>query len=131
MTPAEQESIAQAIREAESGTNGRIAVRVIFDDETGDAFERAQGEFRWIGLHGHEPANAALILVAPNARRFAVLGDRALHERVGDAFWDDVVRSAQPYFSRGETAEGVRYAVGRIGEALQTNFAQSGEGGST
>jgi len=130
VTPAEQESVAQAIRDAESGTNGRIAVRVILDDEAGDAFERARGEFRWIGLQGHEPRNAALILVAPNARRFAVLGDRALHERVGDGFWEDVVRAAQPYFSRGETAEGVRYAVGRIGEALHAHFGQSGESGS-
>jgi uncharacterized membrane protein len=129
MTPSEQESIADAIRKAERGTSGRIAVRVILDDDAGDAFKRARDEFRWIGLHRHEPGNAALVLVAPKARRFAVLGDRALHERVGNAFWDDVVREAQPYFARGQTADGVRYAVGRIGEALHQHF--SGESTSS
>ena len=44
-----------------------------------------------MGLHRHETENAALILVAPKARRFAILGDRALHDRVGDDFWNDLV----------------------------------------
>lgn len=127
MTRAEQEAIARAIREAEDGTTGRIAVRVI-PDASIDAFERAKHEFHSIGLHRHESKNAALVLVAPKARRFAVLGDRALHERVGDSFWMDVVEKSRPYFSRGEAFEGIRYAVGRIGEALRANFAQPGEG---
>ena len=127
MTRGQQESVAAAIRAAEKGTNGRIAVRVILDKSV-DAFERARQDFVSIGLHRHQPRNAALVLVAPNARRFAVLGDRALHERVGGAFWNDVVRESGEYFARGETVDGIRFAVGRIGDALRTHFAQPGEG---
>jgi uncharacterized membrane protein len=126
VTREEQESIARAIREAEDGTSGRIAVRVIPDGLV-DAFARARREFYLTGLNRHEHGNAALILVAPKARQFAVLGDRALHERVGRAFWDDVVRESRPYFARGETIEGIRYAVGRIGTALHTHFAAESE----
>ena len=121
MTRADQERIAQAIRAAEEGTSGRIAVRVI-PDKTVEAFERGKREFAAIGLHRHAHANAALVLVAPNARRFAVLGDRELHRRTGDAFWKDVVAGSSPYFERGETVEGIAYAVGRIGEALRAYF---------
>jgi uncharacterized membrane protein len=126
VTRDEQESIARAIREAEDGTSGRIAVRVIPDGLV-DAFARARHEFYQIGLNRHEHGNAAMILVAPKARQFAVLGDRALHDRVGRAFWDDVVRESRPYFAGGETIEGIRYAVGRIGTALHEHFGVESE----
>ncbi|MGA8327284.1 MAG: hypothetical protein WB757_14505 [Candidatus Cybelea sp.] len=50
-------------------------------DAAVDAIERAKNEFVRVGLHRHDRANPALILVALQARSFAVIGDRALHER--------------------------------------------------
>ena len=67
MTDADRAAIARAIAQAEDGTSGRIAVRVI-PDRTVDAFERAKHEFGAHRLHRHEPRNAALVLVAPKAR---------------------------------------------------------------
>jgi uncharacterized membrane protein len=116
--------ISAAIAAAEDGTTGRIAVREI-PDRSVDAFERAKREFGRIGLQRHEHGNAALILVAPKARRFAIVGDRALHERVGDAFWNDVVEKSKPFFARGETEAGILYAVARLGEVLHEHFAES------
>jgi uncharacterized membrane protein len=116
-------AIAKAIVQAEGGTTGRIAVREI-PDRSVDAFERAKREFGRIGLQRHEAANAALILVAPKARRFAIIGDRSLHERVGDAFWSDLVKESQPFFARGDTQAGILYAVARLGEVLHAHFAE-------
>lgn len=123
MTAEQRAHIARAITDAEAGTTGRIVVRVI-PDQNVDAFVRAKRDFGRAGLHHHATRNAALILVAPKAQRFAVLGDRALHERVGDAFWRDVVEEAQPYFARGATEEGVLHAVARIGAALREYFPE-------
>jgi uncharacterized membrane protein len=122
VTRAERATIARAIAEAEDGTTGLIAVRVIPDRDV-DAFERAKREFGRVGLHRHPQNNAALILVAPKAQRFAVLGDRALHERVGDAFWRETVAESQSYFARGAIADGILAAVRRIGGALHAHFA--------
>jgi uncharacterized membrane protein len=124
VTRAERAGIARAIATAESGTTGRIAVRVIPDAGV-DAFERAKEEFGRVGLHRHEPGNAALILVAPKARRFAVIGDRALHERVGDAFWTDVVKGSRPFFAAGKISAGILYAVARLGQALHDHFTEA------
>jgi uncharacterized membrane protein len=121
VTNKERDAIAAAIAAAEDGTTGRIAVREI-PDPTVDAFQRARREFEQSGLQGHPGANAALILVAPKARQFAVLGDRALHERVGDDFWNGIVAESRTYFQRGAIADGVIAAVARIGEALRTHF---------
>ena len=123
MTRSERDAISHAIADAEDGTSGRIAVRIIPNANV-DALEQAKHEFGQIGLHRHEHGNAALILVAPKARRFAVIGDRALHERVGDEFWNDVVKGSEPYFVRDAVPEGIRYAVGRLGEALHEHFAE-------
>ena len=123
MTRDQRATIARSITAAEDGTTGRIAVRVI-PDASVDAFARAKREFEQLGLHRHEHANAALILVATKARQFAVLGDRALHERVGDAFWNDVVEQSRPYFARGEIFEGILHAVRLLGEALHEHFAR-------
>lgn len=122
MTQQDRAVVAHAIAVAERGTTGRIAVRVI-PDKSVDAFERAKHEFERTGLHRHDPANAALVLVAPKARRFAVVGDRALHACVGDAFWNQLIQESRPYFTRGALTDGIVHAVGRVGEALRAHFA--------
>jgi uncharacterized membrane protein len=127
MTDAERRRIAAAIARAEDGTTGRIAVREIPDADV-DAFERAKAEFHNIGMHLLAGANGALILVAPKARRFAVIGDRALHARVGDAFWGGVVDESSTHFASGAIADGVIAAVDRIGEALHEHFPKPNEG---
>jgi uncharacterized membrane protein len=126
VTRKERASVAHAIAEAEQGTTGRIVVRVI-PDAAVDAFERAKREFERAGLHRHHGANGVLVLVAPKARRFAIVGDRALHERVGDAFWAAVVAESQRFFTRGAIVEGVTHAVGRVGEALREHFERMKE----
>jgi len=121
VTAQERSRIAQAIAAAEAHTTGRIAVRLI-PDKGVDAFERAKREFGRHGLHLHAHENAAMVLVAPKARRFAVVGDRALHERVGDQFWNDVVTEMRPYFAREAIADAIVHAVERIGTVLHQHF---------
>ncbi|HVN68078.1 MAG TPA: TPM domain-containing protein [Candidatus Binatia bacterium] len=123
MTHEQRRELTRAVTAAENGTTGVIAVRVI-PDASVDAFERAKREFAHVGLHRHKHANAALILVAPKARRFAIVGDRALHERVGDEFWNGLVEESRPYFARGEIVDGIRHAVERLGEAFRAHFPE-------
>ena len=66
---------------------------------------------------GTSKRNAALILVAPKARR--VCDDRrpsAARARGRRRFGTTWSRQSRPYFARGRDAEGIVYAVGRIGE---------------
>jgi len=121
MSPAEGAHIEAAIAEAESQTSGCIAVRIV--SGTGvDALERAKADFQEAKLHETQDRNAALVLVAPHARTFAVLGDQAIHERVGEPFWQDLVDEMKPFFVRGEIAGGIVHGVTQIGHALRTHF---------
>ena len=126
MTAAERSRVADAIAEAERGTTGVVAVRVI-RHETRDAFEHAKREFERAGMHRHQHANAALILVAPKARRFAVIGDAALHERVGDEFWQRIVDEMRGQLAAGAIADAVVTGVRRLGEAFHTHFPSGGD----
>jgi len=122
VTSADRRRIASAIARAEEGTSGRIAVRLLPDDSL-DAYARAKAEFERIGMRRHQGRNSALILVAPRARQYAVLGDRALHARVGDAFWRDVVGEMQPLFANDDPTGAIVRGVERIGAALREHFA--------
>lgn len=122
MTKSERALVQAALERAQAGTNARVAVRFV-PDEGVDAFERAKTEFEKAGLHQHEHRNAALFLVAPKARRFAVIGDRALHERVGDDFWNRTVSAMQPHFAHGDLVGGLVAGLDCLGGALREHFA--------
>ncbi len=124
MTEDDRRRVAAAIAAAQAGTTGRIAVRVIPGKRI-DAFERAKREFSRTGLHRHATANAALVLVAPEAHVFAVLGDAALHERVGDRFWTAVVEEMRPHFARGAVSDAIVRGIERLGDVLHEHFPQA------
>lgn len=123
MTKAERARIYDAMARAQSGTTARVAVRFVPDSNV-DAFERAKIEFEGAGMHGHPGRNAALILVAPKARAFAVIGDRELHARVGDAFWNQTVADMRERFAAGDLTGAVVAGLDRLGAALHEHFAQ-------
>ena len=122
MTHEDRERISSALRAAEAGTSSRIAVRVVPEDSV-DAFERAKSEFLTRGMDTHPAANAALILVAPRSRTFAVIGDRALHERVGQGFWGDLITEMSTAFKTDTPTNAIVTGINRLGEALHSHFA--------
>ncbi|HTW85702.1 MAG TPA: TPM domain-containing protein [Candidatus Sulfotelmatobacter sp.] len=124
MNRRDRERIQAALLRAETGTSSRLAVRIV-PDATLDAFERAKDEFLSGGLHTHPGANAGLILVAPKARAFAVLGDRALHERVGQPFWDGLVAEMSAAFKTRTPADAIVLGIDRLGAALHEHFTEA------
>lgn len=123
MTKADRARVHEALIRAQRGTTAHIGVRIVPDAEV-NAYERAIEEFESAGLHTHEHRNAALILVAPKARRYAVIGDRALHERVGEAFWAEAVAKMQPLFARGDFGDALIEGIDCVGRALHEHFPQ-------
>jgi uncharacterized membrane protein len=122
VTKADRQRVDEALRRAEAGTTSRIAVRIVPDTSL-DAMERAKAEFLAGSMHRHATSNAALILVAPKARAFAVLGDRALHERVGQRFWDDTIEQMTQAFKTRTITDAIILGIDRLGDALHTHFA--------
>lgn len=113
--------IRVAIRGAEEGTSGRIGVHVTYR-HTADALEHARKNFKSVGLHQHPDANAVLFVVAPKSRKFAVYGGDAIHARLGDEFWKQLVAGMAPYFAGGDPTAGLIFGIDRVGEQLRAHF---------
>ena len=124
MKEIDGDRIRAAIDAAEAGTTGRIAVRVIPHD-TPDALQAAREHLQQAELHRHPHRNAVIFLVAPKSRRFAVYGDDAIHKKVGDAFWNDVVAGMTPHFQRDDMTGAIVHGIHRVGEQLRAHFPKA------
>src|SRR5277367_2800919 len=88
LTQLQHDAIVRAIGEAEAATSGDIRL-FVSRKEPEDAVAAAQAAFEHLGMHETKERNGVLLFVAPRARKFAIVGDKAVHERCGDAFWKE------------------------------------------
>ena len=57
-----------------------------------------QREFVRLGMADSPQHNGVLIFVAPRSHKFAVIGDKAVHEKCGDEFWQKLAEAMGGYF---------------------------------
>ena len=82
----------------------------------------AKKAFQALGMAKTQDRNGVLIFFSVPSHRFSVLGDKGIHERVADDFWETIVKAMQTSFSKGEFAEGLVNGIRVIGEQLKTYF---------
>lgn len=122
----EQTAILDAIRSAEMASSAEIRVHLEHRCP-GDVYDRAKTVFEEIGMTATELRNGVLIYFATGDRKFAVLGDSGIHEKVGDDFWQDVVANMEENFRAGGFVLGMTLGIARIGEKLAIHFPHAGE----
>jgi uncharacterized membrane protein len=121
------DDIFAAVRDAETKTSGEIRV-FISHKKMEDAVAAAQAAFMRMGMAKTRHRNGVLIFVAPKARKFAVIGDEAVHEKCGDVFWQALAAEMSGYFQKSDFTEGILHGVGKAGELLAAHFPrQAGE----
>jgi uncharacterized membrane protein len=114
-------AIVAAIREAESKGLGEIRVHV-HHGRVDDPRAAAEKVFVKLGMTATQHRTGCLLFIAPAERAFAVIGDTAIHEKVGDDFWLDARDAAARHFVEGKFTEGIVAAVAKLGDALAANF---------
>ena len=117
----EHERVHQAIRSAEEGTSGDIVV-FITQRKVEDPLAAAQREFRKLRLETATAKNGLLIFLAPKSQKFAVVGGTALHEKVGQAWWNELVALLTEHFKAGRYTDGLAAVIEQAGRALRTHF---------
>jgi uncharacterized membrane protein len=117
----QRDAIVKAIGEAESKMRGEIRV-FISHKKPDDPVAAAQKVFHHLGMQRAPERNAVLIFVAPKARKFAVIGDQAVHEKCGDVFWAEVAAEMSNYFKKGDFTEGLLHGIRRAGTLLAEHF---------
>jgi uncharacterized membrane protein len=113
--------VVAAIAAAEQNTSGQIRV-VIARHKAADPVAAAQRHFERLGMTQTKQRNGVLIFLAPRSRTFAVIGDTAVHEKCGDAFWRLLTAAMTLHFKRGEFTEGLVHGIERAGALLAEHF---------
>src|SRR6266536_2740382 len=108
----EDDRIVNAIREAESKTSGEIRVYI-----------------QRLRMYKTRERNAVLIFVAPRARKFAVVGDKAIHEKCSEEFWQHIVNGMRTHFQNEKFNHALTEVIREIGKVLTAHFP-SGNAGS-
>lgn len=114
--------VEAAIRSAERRTSGQIRVAVARFYFWGSVRRAADAAFARLRMNRTRRRNAVLLFVAPRLRRFAVIGDAGIHERVSDAFWGQISDALQADFRGGDSTAGLLHAVDTIGDRLAEHF---------
>ena len=122
LSAAANQQIVAAIGQAERKTSGEIRVFVESRCRFVNPLDRATEVFAGLKMDQTAQRNAVLVYVALKDRQLAIYGDKGIHEKVGDAFWDAQVGLILSHFSRENYAEGIARVVGEIGEALRSHF---------
>jgi len=118
----EHDRIVAAIREAESKTSGQIRVFIQRGKLDVDPLIAAQKKFHRLGMHKAPDRNAVLIFVAPRAHKFAVVGDKAIHEECGEQFWQRLVEGMREHFRNEKFTDALMDAIEEAGKALASHF---------
>lgn len=119
------EELVAAIRSAEARTSGEIRVLVARHVVT-DPVAAAKHYFRRLGMVHSPHRNGVLIFLAPRSRNFAVIGDKAVHEKCGDSFWTSLAETMSEHFRRREFTAGLVHGIDRAGTLLSENFPRTG-----
>jgi len=121
----DHDRIVAAILAAEQRSRGEIRVHVTHK-KVDDPRRAAAAVFEKLGMTATAERNGVLLFVAPASRRFAVVGDKAIHEKCGDAFWKDVAAAMEEDFRQGRFTDGIVKGVTKAGEALAAHFPRTG-----
>ena len=117
----DQQRVQQAIREAERQTSGelRVSVSRFF---WGDVRKVADRAFGRLGMTATAQRNGILFFIVPSRRRFVVLGDKGIHAKVGQDFWNDLTAAISAEFKKGRFQEGLLNGIAEAGARLGAAF---------
>jgi uncharacterized membrane protein len=120
-TKEQQAQILASVREAEKETSGEIRVH-IETSFTGDVLDRAAWVFKKLGMHKTDERNGVLFYLAVSDKKFAIIGDAGINEKVHDGFWDEISLLLQKNFRESKFTEGLAEGILMAGRQLKTHF---------
>lgn len=119
--PKQKVDILTAIREAELNTSGEIRVH-IENELKGDVLDRASYIFQKLNIHKTKARNGVLFYLAIKSKKFAILGDVGINEKVSENFWENIKETMSENFKNENFTEGLSRGIILTGEQLKKHF---------
>lgn len=128
LSKLDHQAIVRAIAGAEAKTSGQIRVYLQRGALAEDAVAAAKKQFHKLGMDKTSERNGVLILVAPRARKFAVVGDEGIHQKLGEIYWQQLVDAMSAHFQKANFNQALLEAIERTGELLAKHFPKTESG---
>jgi uncharacterized membrane protein len=117
----DQDRLTAALQDAERATAGKINVYVSHG-HIEDALSAARERFGRLGLHLHDHRASVLIYIAPKTHKFAVLGDKAIHEKCGEAYWQQLADRLAVDLKKGDLTAALLNAIASLKATMAEHF---------
>jgi uncharacterized membrane protein len=120
LTDLQEEAVIEAIRISEALTSGEI--RVHLESHCDEPIKRAQELFHLLKMDHTKEENGILFYIAVEDKKFALIGDKGIHSRVGESFWGTVRDVVLSRFCENEFQNGLVAGIGLVGKELAAYF---------
>jgi len=121
-SPSESARIVEAIRSTEQQTSGEVRVFIESRCRFVDPLDRAAEIFWNLKMDHTVYRNAVLLYVAVKDHQFAIFADAAIHQQLGNEFWQHQVNMMTRHFKENHYLEAILLVINDIGDALHTHF---------
>jgi len=119
-------AIAAAISEAEKTTAGEIRVSIRqkrrWREKKLSVEEMARGEFHDLGMTKTKDQTGILIFLLMDERKFFILADEGIHNKVEEATWTKIAEEMSSHFTKKNFHQGVIQGVQSVGRVLSRFF---------
>ncbi|MGA3287564.1 MAG: TPM domain-containing protein [Bacteroidota bacterium] len=125
-TKEDLSAIAAAISEAEKLTAGEIRVSIRqkrrWRERKLSIEEMARREFHDLGMTKTKDHTGILIFLLMDERKFFILADEGIHNKVEEATWTKIAEEISSHFSKKNFHQGVIHGVQAVGRVLSRFF---------
>ncbi len=120
-TPQIKAQLVSAIEQAELSSSGEIRLHIDNYCKS-DVLDRAVTVFETLEMHKTDLRNGVLFYLAVCDKKFAVIGDVGINQKVPPNFWDEIKSNVLINFKQNKFAEGLSEGIIKAGEQLKTHF---------
>jgi len=125
-TEEDLELIRGAVEGVQQRSSGKVRVRV--EKKAGrHPLKKAKEAFVLMGMKDMPDRNGVLFYVSVADRKFAVLGDDGINEKVPVSFWENVKDAVIAKLSEGDFAIGLMGGINLVSEKLAEFFPDEKE----
>ena len=118
--------ISNKIAEAELKTSGEIRVSIkeekSFSERNKNINEMAETEFYRLNMHRTRDKTGVLLFFLLAERKFYILADKGINEKVAADTWINVGREIEDNFRNGYFSKGIIAGIDIIGNILTEHF---------
>jgi uncharacterized membrane protein len=126
LTKEELQKIADTIQGVEKETIGEVRVNIqktrTFQERRLTVYDLAIKNFYQLGMDNTKDKTGVLIYLLLSDKKFQIIGDEGINQKVSDDFWNVLAMQTAEYFKSNKFSDGICYAVNVVGKVLKKEF---------